>query len=70
MITISFHTLQLFFVILFQCLEKSCCVECCCSCCIPFTERSVLFEQEEHQENEETTPLTTQYYVFDLESYD
>ena len=76
MITISFHVLQLFFVILYQCLEKSCCVECCCTCCMPFTERSVLFEHEEQQENEgneENTRLTQtrkSYYVFDLETYD
>ena len=76
MITISFHILQLFFVILFQCLEKSCCVECCCTCCMPFTERSILFEHEEQQENEgnvEKTRLTQtrkSYYVFDLETYD
>ena len=72
MITIAFHTLQLFFVILFQCLEKSCCVECCCSCCMPFTERSVLFEQEEQKENEgnEQNTQTTKSYVFDLENYD
>ena len=76
MTTISFHTLQLFFVILYQCLEKSCCVECCCTCCMPFTERSILFEHEEQQENEgneENTRLTQtrkSYYVFDLETYD
>ena len=72
MITISIHTLQLFFVILFQCLEKSCCIECCCSCCMPFTERSVLFEREEQQENEgnEESTRTSKCYVFDLETYD
>ena len=43
---------------------------------MPFTERSVLFEHEEQQENEgnvEKTRLTQtrkSYYVFDLETYD
>ena len=40
---------------------------------MPFTERSVLFEHEEQQENEgneENTQTRKSYYVFDLETYD
>jgi hypothetical protein len=39
---------------------------------MPFTERSVLFEHEEQQENEgnEESTQTTKCYIFDLETYD
>ena len=40
-------------LLLFQLLEKTCCISCCSPCCLPFTERSVFGEDSDKQDTEQ-----------------
>ena len=42
-----------FLILLFQLLEKTCCISCCSPCCLPFTERSVFGEDSDKQDTEQ-----------------
>ena len=40
-------------LLLFQLLEKTCCISCCSPCCLPFTERSVFVEDSDEKDTEQ-----------------
>ena len=52
-ITLPVSIVLFFLILLFQLLEKTCCISCCSPCCLPFTERSVFVEDSDEKDREQ-----------------